>query len=276
MFNCKMTDELTMATAEENAQRVYAKKLAAYRESKKRKRAEESQEQRENRLEADRERKNRKRAEELPEQRETRLAAKRESEKRRRAEELPEQHETRLAAKRESEKRRHAKELPEQHETRLAAKRESEKRRRAEESQEQQEIRLAADRESKKRKRAEESEQPESFRLAFRYSPVDDYSLSRCVQIGTMSKICPYCKALKFNGETMGMCCASGKVKLPLLAAPPEPLKTFLTGTTSESKRFLSQIRKYNSFFQMTSFGAQIENPRSIYVYFQSKSANLS
>ncbi|KAK2701332.1 hypothetical protein QYM36_020011 [Artemia franciscana] len=51
-----------------------------------------------------------------------------------------------------------------------------------------------------------------------------------------MSKICPYCKALKFNGETMGMCCASGKVKLPLLAAPPEPLKTFLTGTTSESK----------------------------------------
>ena len=59
----------------------------------------------------------------------------------------------------------------------------------------------------------------------------------------------------------MGMCCASGKVKLPLLAAPPEPLKTLVTGTTSESKRFLSQIRKYNSCFQMTSFGAQIENP---------------
>ena len=78
-----------------------------------------------------------------------------------------------------------------------------------------------------------------------------------------MSKICPYCKALKFNGETMGMCCASGKVKLPQLAAPPEPLKTLLTGTTSESKCFfffLSNIRKYNSCFQMTSFGAQIEN----------------
>ena len=82
MFNCKMTDELTMATAEEDAQRVYAKKLAADRESKKRKRAEE---------------------EELPEQRETRLAAKGESEKRRRAEELPEKRETRLAAKSESE-----------------------------------------------------------------------------------------------------------------------------------------------------------------------------
>ena len=57
------------------------------------------------------------------------------------------------------------------------------------------------------------------------------------------------------------MCCASGKVKLTLLAAPPEPLKTLLTETTSESKHFfLSQIRKYNSCFQMTSFGAQIEN----------------
>ena len=76
-----------------------------------------------------------------------------------------------------------------------------------------------------------------------------------------MSEICPYCKALKFNGETMGMCCASGKVKLPQVAAPPEPLKTLLTGTTSESKCFfLLNIRKYNSCFQMTSFGAQIEN----------------
>ena len=155
MFNCKITDEPTMATAEEDAQRVYAKKLAADRESKKRKRAEEE-------------------------------------------------------------------ELPEQRETRLAAKRESEKRRRAEESQEQHENRLAASRDNAKRKRAEESqEQRENYRIAFRYSPVDDYS--RCVQIGTMSKICPYCMALKFNCETMGMCCASGKVKLPLLAAPPEP-----------------------------------------------------
>ena len=57
------------------------------------------------------------------------------------------------------------------------------------------------------------------------------------------------------------MCCASGKVKLPKLAAPLEPLKTLLTGNMSESKRFLLNIRKYNSCFQMTSFGAQFENP---------------
>ena len=138
---------------------------------------------------------------------------------------------TGFAADRESKKRKRAEKTQQQCENRLAADRESKKRKRTEESQEQQENRLAADRESKKRKRAEESqEQPENYRLAFRYSPVDDYSLSRFVQIGTMSKICPYCNALKFNGETMGMCCASGKVELPLLAAPPEPLKTLLTG----------------------------------------------
>ena len=94
-------------------------------------------------------------------------------------------------------------------------------------------------------------------RLAFKYYPSDDY---RDVQIGAMSEICPYYKALKFNVETMGMCCASGKVKLPQLAESPETLKFLLTGHTSKSKRFLLNIRKYNSCFQMTSFGAQVEN----------------
>ena len=58
----------------------------------------------------------------------------------------------------------------------------------------------------------------------------------------------------------MGMCCASGKVKLPQLAEPPDSLETLLIGTTSESKSFLLKIRKYNLCFQITSFGAQIEN----------------
>ena len=41
MFNCKMTEEPTMVTTKEATQRVYAKKLAADRGSKKKKRAEE-------------------------------------------------------------------------------------------------------------------------------------------------------------------------------------------------------------------------------------------
>ncbi|GFU25863.1 uncharacterized protein NPIL_157991 [Nephila pilipes] len=51
-------------------------------------------------------------------------------------------------------------------------------------------------------------------RLAFRYNPGEDYSLSWHVLIGTMTVVCPYCKALKFCGETKGMCCAAGKIKL--------------------------------------------------------------
>ncbi|GFU18644.1 uncharacterized protein NPIL_1491 [Nephila pilipes] len=54
------------------------------------------------------------------------------------------------------------------------------------------------------------------------------------------------------------MCCAAGKIKLPQLREPPEPLKTLLAGYTAESKHFLSNIRKYNSCFQMTSFGAEV------------------
>lgn len=94
-------------------------------------------------------------------------------------------------------------------------------------------------------------------RLAFRYNPANDYSLNRDVLIGDITEVRPYCKALKFNGETKGMCCAAGKIKLPHLAEPPEPLQTLLAGYTAESKHFLSNIRN-NSCFQMTSFGANI------------------
>ena len=36
---------------------------------------------------------------------------------------------------------------------------------------------------------------------------------------------------------------------------PPEPLKTLLAGTTSQSKFILRKICKFNSCFQMTLFG---------------------
>ncbi|GBM81799.1 hypothetical protein AVEN_145965-1 [Araneus ventricosus] len=80
-------------------------------------------------------------------------------------------------------------------------------------------------------------------RLAFRYNPAVEYSSSRHVVIGQMSHVCTYCQALKLNNETKGMCCAGGKIKLPHLEAPPDPLKTLLAGSTAESKHFLSNIR---------------------------------
>ncbi|GFY21464.1 ATP-dependent DNA helicase [Trichonephila clavipes] len=91
---------------------------------------------------------------------------------------------------------------------------------------------------------------------AFHYDSNNDYSLHPNVVIGKMDKICMYCSELKFKNETRGMYCASGKFKLPELHSPPEPLSTFLSGVTRVSKHFLENIRKYNSCFQMTSFGA--------------------
>ncbi|GFY21603.1 helitron_like_N domain-containing protein [Trichonephila clavipes] len=92
-------------------------------------------------------------------------------------------------------------------------------------------------------------------RLAFEYDPEID-NLSHALIIGNMDKECQHCHAFKYKGESACLCCASGKVSLPPLNPPPEPLKTLLAGATSQSKLFLHKIRKFNSCFQMTSFGA--------------------
>ena len=73
-----------------------------------------------------------------------------------------------------------------------------------------------------------------------------------------MDIVCEHRTALKFSGETPGLCCLNGKVKLPLLTPPPEPLHSLLRGDTPESRHFLANTQKYNTCFQMTSFGADI------------------
>lgn len=69
-----------------------------------------------------------------------------------------------------------------------------------------------------------------------------------------MNLCCKYCSALKWNREPPGLCCSNGKIRLPLIKEPPEPLRSLLNGKTSESKTFLQNIRTYNSLFTMTSF----------------------
>ncbi|XP_028967934.1 uncharacterized protein LOC114828343 [Galendromus occidentalis] len=90
---------------------------------------------------------------------------------------------------------------------------------------------------------------------AFDYSPDFDYSSHPCAVIGAMDKICAHCRAIKFKAEPPGMC-SGGRVKLPELSPPPEPLASRLLGETTQAKHFLANIRRYNSCFQMTSFGA--------------------
>lgn len=93
---------------------------------------------------------------------------------------------------------------------------------------------------------------------AFLYDCSIDYSSHPLVCIGQMDVVCDHCGALKFAGETPGLCCLNGKVKLPSLAHPPEPLYSLLCGETPESRHFLANTQKYNGCFQMTSFGAEI------------------
>ncbi|GBM90453.1 hypothetical protein AVEN_75832-1 [Araneus ventricosus] len=48
------------------------------------------------------------------------------------------------------------------------------------------------------------------------------------------------------------------KVSLPELPQLPEPLNSLMEGNHPKSKEFLSMIRKYDSSFQMTSFGTSL------------------
>ncbi|GBL77570.1 hypothetical protein AVEN_41933-1 [Araneus ventricosus] len=93
-------------------------------------------------------------------------------------------------------------------------------------------------------------------RIAFQYNSEIEYSLHPVVVVQSMNKVFTSCKALKFKNESPGMCCLNGKVKLPRLKAPVEPLFSLVASTTTQSQYFLNNIRNYNTFFQMTSFGA--------------------
>lgn len=75
---------------------------------------------------------------------------------------------------------------------------------------------------------------------AFHYDPAIDYCADKSVT----------------NGESIGLCCTGGKVKLPQLVLPPDPLRSLVSGMGNDSKHFLANIQKYYSCFQITSFGA--------------------
>ena len=89
---------------------------------------------------------------------------------------------------------------------------------------------------------------------AFHYDANYNYSIHLSVVIEKIDELCRYCRTFKFKNEAPGMCCAGLKVKLAELHPPPEPLTTLVSGDTSKSKHFLTNIHKYNSYFQMTSF----------------------
>ena len=68
----------------------------------------------------------------------------------------------------------------------------------------------------------------------------------------------PSLQSIEMDRQTPSMCYAGGKVKLPSLWTPPEPLKSLLSGQHPRSKEFLTNARKYNSCFQMTCLAARM------------------
>ncbi|UYV82493.1 hypothetical protein LAZ67_21002525 [Cordylochernes scorpioides] len=91
----------------------------------------------------------------------------------------------------------------------------------------------------------------------FNYSVAVEYFKHPFISLGMMDSTCRFCGALRWKDESSGMCCSNGKVRLPLIDLPPEPLRSLLSGENSDSVHFLRNIRKYNSCFLMTSFGAE-------------------
>ena len=83
--------------------------------------------------------------------------------------------------------------------------------------------------------------------------------------LGKMDVECPKCKALHWRDEKLtnssnarpqfGRCCNSGKVDLPLLQSPPEPLRALLDGQDEAGAEFREHILQYNSAMAFTSLG---------------------
>ena len=87
-----------------------------------------------------------------------------------------------------------------------------------------------------------------------------DANISYECPIGEMSFVCEHCGARKWRLEAPGMCCANGKIRLPIIGIPPEPLQSLLLEDNLRTKAFQKNIRKYNSAFRMTSFGTTMKH----------------
>ncbi|UYV66868.1 hypothetical protein LAZ67_4003184 [Cordylochernes scorpioides] len=251
-------------------------------------RAAESLGQRENRLQQERDRASTSRAAESLGQRENRLQQERDRASTSRAAESVGQRENRLRQNRNRASTSRAAESLEQRENRLQQERDRASTSRAAESVGQRENRLRQNRNRVSTSRAAETPQEHTARIlhvrertlasrnsrdrlsnllleGFNYDSCKNYEQHPSITIGQMSIVCNYCKAKKFKDEPPGFCCKNGKVYLSPPQLPPDELFSLMSGNSSESNHFLRNIRKYNSCFQMTSFGATSFSEESVF-----------
>ncbi|CAE1284171.1 unnamed protein product [Acanthosepion pharaonis] len=66
--------------------------------------------------------------------------------------------------------------------------------------------------------------------LAFNYDPGINLT-ARDISVGSMTCVCQFCNAHKWARKTAGLCCSSGKVRLPPLHEPPIPSRGLIWGS---------------------------------------------
>ncbi|KAF8770993.1 hypothetical protein HNY73_018457 [Argiope bruennichi] len=91
---------------------------------------------------------------------------------------------------------------------------------------------------------------------AFAYDSNIAYECDPLIEIGRRVIEYSFCKALKWKGKSRSMCCNNHKIQVPLLQTPPEPLLMFFSTDSPDEINFQTNKRRYNSCFQMTSFGS--------------------
>ena len=88
--------------------------------------------------------------------------------------------------------------------------------------------------------------------------------------LGKMDVVCHSCNAFHWMDERLvkssktnplfGMCCTSGKIRLPRLENPPGEILNLLSGQDHIAKKFCENIRKYNNALAMTSLGCKVDD----------------
>ena len=107
----------------------------------------------------------------------------------------------------------------------------------------------------RKHRYMQDNAQPTRLPPAWQYN---EPTFRNHMNIGPMTIRCSHCAAMKFSGETPGLCCHDGKITLPTPPLPPQYLRSLYFNTNADSEHFLENIRSYNNAFTMTSFGGNI------------------
>src|SRR4051812_42280828 len=70
---------------------------------------------------------------------------------------------------------------------------------------------------------------------------------------------CKHCGAKRFEYETNGFCCQSGKIKLAQ-SDPPLELQMLYTSSDRDAVYFRDNIRYFNGHFSFTTLGVSLDN----------------